>query len=86
MSGRILRPIRRTADAANLIAEDALDRRLEGDGDADLEPLVQSFNHMVDGLQERIEREARFASDVSHELRTPLASMLAALSVARRRD
>lgn len=84
-SARILRPVRRTADAANLISEGALDRRLESDGDADLEPLVHSFNDMVDGLQRRIEREARFASDVSHELRTPLAAMLAALSVARRR-
>lgn len=84
-SARILRPVRRTADAANLISEGALDRRLESDGDADLEPLVQSFNDMVDGLQQRIEREARFASDVSHELRTPLAAMLSALSVARRR-
>ena len=84
-SGRILRPVRRTADAANLIAAGALDRRLESDGDADLDPLVDSFNEMVDGLQFRIEREARFASDVSHELRTPLAAMLSALSVARRR-
>lgn len=84
-SGRILRPVTRTAEAANLISEGALDRRLESDGDADLEPLVQSFNNMVDGLQSRIEREARFASDVSHELRTPLAAMLSALSVARRR-
>lgn len=84
-SARILRPVRNTADAANLISEGALDRRLESDGDTDLEPLVDSFNEMVDGLQTRIEREARFASDVSHELRTPLAAMLSALSVARRR-
>jgi signal transduction histidine kinase len=84
-SARILRPVRRTADAANLISEGALDRRLESDGDADLDPLVSSFNHMVDGLQLRIEREARFASDVSHELRTPLAALLSALSIARRR-
>jgi signal transduction histidine kinase len=84
-SARILRPVSRTAEAANRISEGALDRRLESDGDADLEPLVQSFNNMVDGLQLRIEREARFASDVSHELRTPLAAMLSALSVARRR-
>ncbi|WP_426574870.1 HAMP domain-containing protein [Aquihabitans sp. McL0605] len=57
-SARILRPVRRTADAANLISEGALDRRLESDGDADLEPLVQSFDNLVDGLQLRIEREA----------------------------
>jgi signal transduction histidine kinase len=84
-SQRILRPVRQMADAANRISDGALDRRLEADGDADLEPFVHSFNEMVDGLQLRIEREARFASDVSHELRTPLATMLSALSVARRR-
>ncbi|MEO6627091.1 MAG: HAMP domain-containing sensor histidine kinase, partial [Aquihabitans sp.] len=54
-------------------------------GDSDLEPLVESFNAMVESLQIRIEREARFASDVTHELRSPLATMGAALSVARRR-
>lgn len=84
-SGRLLRPVRRMADAANEIREGALDQRLEADGDADLEPLVDSFNSMVEGLQTRIEREARFASDVSHEMRSPLATMAAALSVTRRR-
>lgn len=84
-SGRILRPVGLMAEAATGIGEGALDRRLDGDGDADLEPLVEAFNKMVDGLQARIEREARFASDVSHELRSPLATMDAALSVARRR-
>jgi signal transduction histidine kinase len=84
-SVRLLRPVRRMADAANEIREGALDQRLEADGDADLEPLVDSFNSMVEGLQTRIEREARFASDVSHEMRSPLATMAAALSVTRRR-
>jgi signal transduction histidine kinase len=84
-SGRILRPVGQMAEAATGIGEGALDRRLDSDGDRDLEPLVEAFNKMVDGLQARIEREARFASDVSHELRSPLATMDAALSVARRR-
>ncbi len=84
-SGRVLRPVRRMADAATQIRGGALDRRLAADGDADLEPLVDSFNDMVDALQQRIDREARFASDVSHEMRSPLATMAAALSVTRRR-
>jgi two-component system sensor histidine kinase MtrB len=85
VSGRVLRPVGRMAVAANQIREGSLDQRLAHDGDADLEPLVVSFNLMVDGLEERIEREARFASDVTHELRSPLATMSASLSVARRR-
>jgi signal transduction histidine kinase len=36
---------------------------------------------MVDQLQERIEREARFNSDVSHELRSPLTTLAASLEV-----
>jgi signal transduction histidine kinase len=36
---------------------------------------------MVDQLQERIEREARFNSDVSHELRSPLTTLSAAVGV-----
>jgi signal transduction histidine kinase len=85
LATRILRPVHSTAEAANDIREGTLDRRLHGSEDPDLRPLVESFNGMVDALQERVAREARFASDVTHELRSPLATMDAALSVARRR-
>jgi two-component system, OmpR family, sensor histidine kinase MtrB len=84
LSGRILRPLGRMAHDASSIASGELDRRLDSRGDVDLGPLVVSFNEMVDTLAERIDREARFASDVSHELRTPLAAMTAAINVARR--
>jgi signal transduction histidine kinase len=43
--------------------------------------LTQSFNTMVDQLQERIERDARFTSDVSHELRSPLTTLSNSLNV-----
>ena len=49
--------------------------------DPDLEGLTTSFNTMVDQLQTRIEREARFNSDVSHELRSPLTTLAASLEV-----
>lgn len=80
-SDRVLHPVRRMSRAARSIGEGALDRRLDSEGDADLEPLVESFNDMVDGLQARIEREARFASDVSHELRSPLMTLQASIEV-----
>src|SRR3954451_1928561 len=87
-SRRLLNPLSRVADAASELAEGGLDTRLPEEADPDLHRLVSSFNNMADAVQDRIEREARFASDVSHELRTPLAALTAAVEVldARRDD
>lgn len=85
-SRRLLRPLERVGAAAVNIAGGHLGTRLDADGDSDLEPIVQSFNEMAGSLQERIEREARFASDVSHELRTPLTALSTAVQVVRARQ
>jgi len=87
-SKRLLRPITRVADAAGAIASGGLDTRVEAEKDPDLDRLAGSFNAMVDAVQARIEREARFASDVSHELRSPITALAAAIEVldARRED
>lgn len=79
-SGRVLRPLGGVSDAAAAIAGGQLDIRL-GARDRDLAPLAASFNHMVDALSERIDRDARFASDVSHELRSPLTTLSTAVEV-----
>ncbi|MHB8221150.1 MAG: sensor histidine kinase [Acidimicrobiales bacterium] len=81
-SGRSLRPLTGVSRAAVAIASGRLDTRLEAaSADPDLVGLTTSFNQMVDQLQERIEREARFTSDVSHELRSPLTTLSASLGV-----
>lgn len=81
-SERSLRPLAAVSRAAGAIAGGELDTRLDPTAaDPDLEGLTNSFNAMVDQLQERIEREARFNSDVSHELRSPLTTLAAALEV-----
>ncbi len=81
-SVRSLRPLAEVSRAAGAIAGGDLDTRLDADAaDPDLQELTNSFNAMVDQLQERIEREARFNSDVSHELRSPLTTLAAALEV-----
>jgi len=81
-SERSLRPLAAVSRAASSIAGGELDTRLDPTAaDPDLEGLTNSFNAMVDQLQERIEREARFNSDVSHELRSPLTTLAAALEV-----
>jgi signal transduction histidine kinase len=87
-SRRLLRPLSRVADAAGDIASGTLGARLDEETDPDLNRLAGSFNDMADAVQERIEREQRFASDVSHELRSPITALTAAVEVldARRAD
>ena len=84
-SRRLIRPLTAVSRAAVAIAGGQLDTRLPSETtDADLEGLTTSFNAMVDQIQTRIEREARFNSDVSHELRSPLTTLAASLEVLER--
>ncbi|MDQ3147439.1 MAG: HAMP domain-containing histidine kinase, partial [Actinomycetota bacterium] len=86
-SRRVLRPLAEVRQAAVAIAGGRLDTRVATVDDADLGALVASFNDMARALQERIERDARFASDVSHELRSPLTTLSASIEVLEgRRD
>lgn len=84
---RAVRPVGVAAQAAKAIAGGRLDTRLELTEDPDLSVLANSFNDMATALEERIERDARFASDVSHELRSPLMTLSASVEVMdARRD
>jgi signal transduction histidine kinase len=86
-SRRVLRPLGHVSAAAVAIAGGRLDTRVAPLADPDLGTLVNSFNEMASALQERIERDARFASDVSHELRSPLTTLTTSISILEsRRD
>ncbi len=79
-----LQPLKRIGAAAEAVALGQLDTRIDYEdyaADLDLAPLVANFNEMVSALQERIDRDARFASDVSHELRSPLTTLNASIEV-----
>jgi signal transduction histidine kinase len=80
-----MRPLAAVSHAAEAIAGGRLDTRLEATADPDLGVLAISFNDMARALQDRIERDARFASDVSHELRSPLMTLSAAVDVLESR-
>jgi two-component system, OmpR family, sensor histidine kinase MtrB len=84
---RVIRPLGDAAQAAKAIAGGRLDTRLESTDDHDLQLLSTAFNDMAEALQNRVERDARFASDVSHELRSPLMTLAASVEVMQaRRD
>ena len=80
-AGRLLNPLFKVRTAAEALAAGALDTRLTPPDDADLASLTASFNEMARALEERIARDARFASEVSHELRSPLMTLTASVEV-----
>ncbi len=84
-AGRSLRPLTAVSRAAEDIASGKPETRLTTTDVGDLSVMASSFNTMVDKLQERIERDARFTSDVSHELRSPLTTLTTSLSVLESR-
>lgn len=86
-SRRVLRPLAEISTAAQAISGGRLDTRVALVKDPDLAGFVKSFNDMARFLQERFERDARFASDISHELRSPLTTLSASVEVLQgRRD
>lgn len=88
LARRTLRPVRAVADGSRSLAEGLLDTRILPEGDDELGLLGQSFNHMAEALEEKIdelgraaERERTFTANVAHELRTPLTGMTSAMSL-----
>ncbi|MHB1252245.1 MAG: HAMP domain-containing sensor histidine kinase [Acidimicrobiales bacterium] len=81
-SRRAVRPLEEVSEAAALIAQGELSTRLVVTrADIEVQQLTKSFNTMVTQLVERLERDARFASDVSHELRSPLTTLATTASI-----
>lgn len=50
----------------------------------ELHPLVDSFNRLLQQLDDAIEGERRFIGDAAHELRTPLSTLLGQAEIALR--
>jgi two-component system, OmpR family, sensor histidine kinase MtrB len=82
---RLVSPLDNIAGAAASISAGDLSTRLPVTDDPELATIVGSFNAMVEALDERIQRDARFAADLSHEMRSPLTTLMTSVEVLRRR-
>jgi len=77
LSGRSLRPLTGITNTARRIGRSRdLSERLELPRSNDeVQDLVETFNSMLDRLEDAFTAERRFVSDASHELRTPLTAL-----------
>ena len=74
LARRAIRPIAEITRAAEDISAGDLSRRIAGIATRDeVQELADTFNAMLERLEESFARERQFTSDASHELRTPVA-------------
>ena len=82
----LIRPIKRLTGEVNLITSNNLSQRIETKNTRDeLNKLAQTFNDLMDRLQDSFAIQRRFISNASHELSTPLTSISSQLEVALQR-
>jgi heavy metal sensor kinase len=84
LARRALKPVETITKTARRISGQDLSARLDLSGvDDEVGRLAETFDEMLERLEQSFQRERRFAADASHELRTPLAAMEAILGVVR---
>ena len=81
-SGKLLMPIKKIATDVSEISVQNLARRIStGQVKDEWYGLAQTFNELLDQLQEGFESQRRFIANASHELSTPLTSISSQLEV-----
>ncbi len=85
LAARTAAPLRRMARIAAEVDAGELDHRIGAGGPRDeVRSLAESFDHMLDRLEDAFARQRGFVSDASHELRTPLTAVRGQLEVLAR--
>ncbi|MGW0810438.1 ATP-binding protein [Nonomuraea sp. NPDC002799] len=76
VSAWVLRPVRKLDAASSRISRGDLTIRADAEaGPVELRRLAQTFNTMMDAVENAVQRQRAFVSDASHQLRNPLTSL-----------
>lgn len=82
---KMLRPVYDMTQTARSITANDLGTRIDTvDSHDEFRELAETFNGMLDRIQESYEKQNRFVSDASHELRTPLSVVSGYANLLRR--
>jgi two-component system OmpR family sensor kinase len=85
VAARAAVPLRRMARIATAVDAGDLTHRIAPQGPRDeVRVLAESFDTMLDRLEDAFSRQREFVSDASHELRTPLTAIRGQLEVLSR--
>jgi len=80
-----LEPLYSVGEQLKTLDANHLNHRLSvNDPPAELNPVIEQFNLLLDRVESSFEREQRFSSDVAHELRTPITELRTLSEVATR--
>ncbi|GAB1821717.1 sensor histidine kinase [Herbidospora sp. RD11066] len=80
---RALDPLQRVTETARRLSTDTLHRRISMTGPNDeIKDLADTFDSMLERLDNAFDGQRRFVANASHELRTPLAINRALLQVS----
>ena len=83
VAGRVVRPVGTIAGVAREIEATDLSRRIRLGGPPDeMRDLADTFDAMLDRLDQGVRTQRRFVEDASHEIRNPLAVIRTTLDVA----
>ena len=83
LAGRALTPVLEVAQTAQNISGSNLSLRIPTRQAGDeLDYLIETFNQMIERLENSFRQIRRFSTDVSHELRTPITIIRGQLEVA----
>jgi signal transduction histidine kinase len=83
VAGRVVKPVGTMAGVAREIQATDLSRRIRLGGPPDeMRDLADTFDAMLDRLDQGVRTQRRFVEDASHELRNPLAVIRTTLDVA----
>lgn len=86
-SKKAFEPVKEMTEKAANISATNLDLRLPSNGNKDeLSELANTFNEMLNRLENSFDAQKHFVSNISHELRTPLAAIITELELSANKE